>query len=135
MLVVVVLQIIFYLNVTNPTWDNIKILIEDGSLTNTGCVIIIKDKNFLTTTYSFEEYYVDQNVDGVWKSLPYVENNISNMLFYIPKHIPHTYEKILNWKNKYGELKAGSYRIRFEPNYFNKSLNEGKTLIIEFEII
>lgn len=130
--IILLLILIFYLNVTNPNWNNVSLSIKEDSVTSTGATIIINDKNFLTTTYLFDEYFIDKKVGDEWQVLPYTDNKISNSIGIIPSFIPHTLEKTINWNYRYGELEPGTYRIRFQPTSYNKYLPYGATLTIEF---
>ena len=130
--IILLLILIFYLNVTNPDLNNVSLSIKKDSVTSTGATIIINDKNFLTTTYSFDKYLIDKKIGSEWQMLPYTDNKISTFIAFEPPFIPHTLEKTLDWSYNYGELDPGTYRIRFQPTSYNKYLPYGTTLTIEF---
>jgi len=134
LILVIVLQFIWiaYVSITNPRWDNVHISIEEGSLTPIGVTLIIKNKNLITTNYSFaDNFYIDKNVNGQWINIP-DKSTINNDLPLV--YTPHNYKETLNWKYSHGELKTGTYRIRFEPKSYNDNFPFGTTLKIEFTL-
>lgn len=125
------LCIIFW-RISHPTWDKVYISIEDGSLNYTGATLIIKNKNFITTNYSFtDNFYIDKNINGQWINIP-DKSTIKN---HLPlASVPHIYKVKLNWQHSHGELSVGTYRLRFEPKSYLNNISYNTTITIEFTI-
>lgn len=114
LIIISIIMLIFYLNHLKyqnkqpKELENITIEIKEGTLTKTGATIIITDFNKKKNIYS-EEYRIDQKINQKWKEL---EGN--EVWFDLIGHLVnenHQLERELNWKDRYGELKPGEYRI------------------------
>ena len=132
-ILILLIFFIIYKHISNPTWDNVNISIKKDTLTSTSATIIIKNKNILKYTYNFnncyeDDYYIDKKIDSKWVQLlilpTYNLNHIIPGEFIAPATFPYKYETTINWENKYGKLdKNATYRIRFEPEYYNSIIN------------
>jgi len=85
----------------------VSLSIKDGTLTNTGVTLLLKNANDVDVQYG-EPYEIEIKKDGEWHKIN-VELN-----FNLPAYILKTKEikEIeLNWENGYGKLASGDYRI------------------------
>ena len=89
--------------------DNVYMTIKQDTLTTSGVTIIIDDKSEGKYLYG-DEYRIDK-YENEWKELSYIKSNIAwNLKAYIPDKLGKLEFK-LNWKDIYGELTPGRYRI------------------------
>lgn len=97
-------------NILEPSIDNVKMSIKEGSLSAISAKIIIEDKN--EEPFGYEEWFrIDKNENGEWKSLEPINDNFS---FTEPVFIPRKdgiLEMAVNWEELYGSLKPGKYRL------------------------
>ena len=90
------------------TLDKVSIEIKEGTLTNKGATIVIKDRNELPYSYG-EAYKLEKLEEKEWKALwnsYYAKNDVA----YIIGRDEKT-EIDLNWEEYYKELEKGKYRI------------------------
>lgn len=105
-------------NILEPSIDNVKMSIKEGSLSAISAKIIIEDKN--EEPFGYEEWFrIDKNENREWKSLEPINDNFS---FTEPVFIPREdgiLEMTANWEELYGSLKPGKYRLvkRAGENY------------------
>lgn len=106
-----------------PPWPNIvptmdfeesktmSMTIKDGTLTNKGCTVIIRDTNEEKEIFG-EEYRIDIYENNEWKQAEVIlkENYGWNLMGYLVGE-DGTREMKINWEWLYGELKSGHYRI------------------------
>lgn len=94
----------------NPV-DNVTMEIVEGTLTNTGAVIVITDLSGEDNTYG-EWYRIDKLEDGKWYELEdIVEGNVG---WHAIGHSVGEDNKLtmeVDWKWLYGSLENGKYRI------------------------
>ena len=92
--------------------NNSKVVmtIKEGTLTNTGATIVIKDNKQEENTYG-DWYRIDVYEDGEWKEAPTVIDDYNfNMIGYLTDETKEI-ELKTNWEDLYGKLKPGKYRI------------------------
>ena len=91
--------------------DVMSMTIKEGTLTNRGCTIIIKDESEDKEIFG-EEYRIDVFENNEWKQAEIIlkENYGWNLMGYLVGE-DGTREMKINWEWLYGELKPGHYRI------------------------
>lgn len=90
--------------------DNVKIEIQLDTVTKSGLTIIVTDNNKESYVWG-EEYEIQENVNGEWKTL---SSKISSYIDYsdaIGLDENNQFEQKINWTNIYGKLSKGVYRI------------------------
>ena len=125
---------VMHLEFTNPNWNNVYISIKENTLTYTEATFIIKNKNFISVDYLVDDYHIYKKNGDRWKQLPELSTNYPdnfNARISNPR-ILYTYERNINWENKYGKLDSGIYRIDFQFNSFNKPVSSSITISVEF---
>ena len=96
------------------TLDKVRIEIEEGTLTNKGATIVIKDYNELP--YSYGEYYhIERLTNGEWKELKSIDHNINDVGHIIGRDGQTTID--FNWEKAYGKLNPGKYKFVMEIDY------------------
>lgn len=96
------------------TLDKVSIEIEEGTLTNTGATIVIKDYNELP--YSYGEYYhIEKLTNGEWKEVKSIDHNINDIGHVIGRDGQTTID--FNWEKAYGKLNPGKYKFVMEIEY------------------
>lgn len=98
------------------------------SLSNTECKVKIVTMSCSHMTFG-EAYYVEKEVDGVFKKLDWKTEVFFHELAYLIKS-DQPYEKTYKWKDYLGELEKGKYRI--VTDFYRES--EKITAYFEFEI-
>ncbi len=90
--------------------NNVTMKIKEGTLTKTSATIVIEDKN--EEKYGYGQWFrIDRKENGDWKELEQINENFAfTDIAYIPKE-DGTIEIDENWKDLYGELQAGEYRL------------------------
>jgi hypothetical protein len=94
---------------TDRTIDKVSMTIKEGTLTKTGATVIIKDEN--ENPYNYEAWYrIDKNENGEWKELDaFAEVCWIKTDYQVKEDGTLELEEI--WKNIYGELEKGQYRL------------------------
>lgn len=111
--------------------ENVKMKIKEGTLTNKSATIIIIDNN--QKTYQYGEYYrLDIKENGIWKEMTQLGANYYNDIAYIVDK-NNQLELTHNWKEVYGELPLGEYRI-VKDTCVNNGCTELKYFSVEFTI-
>lgn len=117
-----------HVTVEANTVENVSMSIKEGTLTNTEATIIITDTN--ANKHGFDEWFrIDKKTDNGWEEAKILNYD------YIVNAIAYTIgengvaELKVNWKDLYGELEKGQYRMV-------KKLNGDRfsTIQVEFEI-
>ena len=104
--------------------DNIFMSIKDGSITPTGLTVIVDDKNEIKSNVLISMYYyIDKKIGNEWKEIYCYVSPIEIAI----GHLEYPHESPLDWSDELGELKPGTYRIRYYP-----ILNQSKE--VEFNI-
>ena len=89
--------------------EGLTMTIKDGTLTNTGATIIIKDESELKHVFG-EPFYIDKLEGEDWVTLKPNENVAFNLPAYSVDE-NDTLELTCNWSYLYGALKPGTYRL------------------------
>ena len=98
----------------NRDQEKVTLSIEEGSLTTTGCTLIIRDENAIP--YGWGEAYVVQEVlENGYAELKPKNELIFTDIGYVPNTDNEIKQKI-NWNVFYGSLKPGKYRL-VKPMY------------------
>lgn len=113
------------------TSSDVTLSIKEGTLTNTGATILLKNNGDKTYIYG-NPYVLEIKKDGHWRHINVVLN------FTMPAYginPGETKEIELNWKNGYGELAKGTYRIIKDIDYKKEDGNyETFNIAVEFNI-
>lgn len=112
------------------TDDLISMSIKEGSLSNDGATIIIDNKTENTFNYS-DNYWIEQNIKGTWYKLK--QNPVNVRVMDSKSILKDTIELSINWKQLYGALKSGKYRI-IKNFYMKDNDNINIYVSAEFEI-
>ena len=100
--------------------ENVKLEIKEGTLTNIGATVIITDKN--ENPYGWgEPYFIEVDEGGLWARLKYLSNFSWIEIAYALDENGQ-YEQKINWKDLYGELPPGNYRLGknvYDDGYIN----------------
>ena len=109
----IILFVLLILGVTgcnNNTGDkNVSLSVMDGTLTNIGVTLILKNDSVNDYSYG-EPYYIEKYINGKWEIL----KPINEMAFSLPAwglESGKSVEISVNWLNGYGQLESGKYRI------------------------
>ncbi len=121
-----VIMCLFIVGCSNKMSPDITMKIKEGTLTNAGATLIIKDKTGDDHTYG-DWYRIDKKENNGWvKQEPIVDDYYFNMIGYIADE-NNEVELPTNWESLYGELSKGEYRIV-------KTTLDGKEFYAEFTI-
>ncbi len=91
------------------TLENVTMIIKEGTLTNKGATIIIKDLNEEKCLFG-RAYHLEKYNDGKWEAL----KSKIDMIFTLEGLSVGENNELsfdLKWENYYGELNPGKYRI------------------------
>lgn len=105
--------------------DGVSMNIKEGTLTNVGATIILKNDSDIQVSYG-NPFSIEIKKDGEWK---YMETDGS---FTLPAFslMPKTSKEIdINWKYVYGELSIGEYRLKKSFHY-----EKGKDNYVSFSV-
>ena len=103
-----------YAEKPNRDQEKVKLSIEEGSLTTTGCTLIIKDENAIP--YGWGEAYMIQEVaENAYADLKPKNELIFTDIGYVPNK-DNEIRQTINWNVFYGSLKPGKYRL-VKPMY------------------
>lgn len=115
--------------VEKRSMDKVSVAIKDGTLTKEGATIVITDNNDFPYSYG-EDYNLQKLENGEWKDVQQIgPYNINDIACEVKED--RTAEMQLNWKNIYGELEAGHYKLNLAVSQ-NDSSNA--TVSTEFDI-
>lgn len=115
--------------VEKRSMDKVSLAIKDGTLTKEGATIVITDNNDFPYSYG-EDYNLQKLENGEWKDVQQIgPYNINDIACEVKED--RTAEMKLNWKNIYGELEAGHYKLNLAVSQ-NDSSNA--TVSTEFDI-
>ena len=100
----------------------VSIKIKEGTLTNTGATIIIRDTTDKDYSYG-EPYRIDKKENGKWKEVPRVREAafFNDLAYYLDENNEIVRE--INWEWIYGKLKPGTYRFVTEASDEKISVN------------
>ena len=134
LIIILILIIIFeliwiiYTNITNPNWNNAKILIKDNILTSTGATVIIKNP----AKQAIDDYNIYKKNGDRWERLDTIEGYDDIAIARLDTDIKRNYEENLDWSKKYGELEPGTYRIDLEFNDNENNTRYSRVISVEF---
>lgn len=123
LIIIITTSLIFYLSkkdfiiITTKTTqeitniEGIDINIKDNTLSNRGATIIITDQN--KNNYN-TKYRIDKLINNKWYELKTKKNTCEEIVYTLDEN--NTLELKLDWKEKYGNLSKGTYRIVKEVN-------------------
>lgn len=95
------------------TENDVSLSIKEGTLTNTGATIVLKNKSDKVFQYG-NPYEIEIKRDGKWHKIN-VEMFFTMPAFWLnPQEIK---EFELNWESGYGKLACGTYRIIKDISY------------------
>ncbi len=109
--------------------SGITISIKEGTLTNEGITLILKNDTDKLLRYT-EEYYVQVKQDNDWYNIN-AELFFTEPLWSLEAHGEK--EINLNWKYSYGTLPKGKYRI-IKKVYFENEKDQEFYISAEFNI-
>jgi len=99
-----------------PASEGVILEVKANSVSNTKLTLIIK--NIAPDEYIFgESYTIEKQVDGEWRQLPYVTENIAWIFIGYILEGDSTREIEIDWTWSYGELSSGYYRITKDFSY------------------
>ncbi len=90
--------------------DAITMNIKEGTLTKTSATVILQDKTNNESFGTGASFSIEKNVNGFWLELPKQAEISWIEIWYVPNE-DGIIEQNLNWKDLYGELDKGNYRI------------------------
>ena len=85
-------------------------IIKDGTLTKTSATVIIEDKN--EEKYNYSSWFrIDKKENEGWKEVNVIDEKYAfTDIAYLPDENGKV-EMNTNWKNLYGKLEKGEYRL------------------------
>lgn len=91
--------------------DGISMSIKEGTLTNKGATIIIKDTNGKGKYVYGTSFRIDKKVDDKWIALQTTDNNcaFTSMAYYVDDNGYLEFNQ--NWNCMYSSLENGTYRL------------------------
>ena len=93
----------------NNSDKKVSLLIKEGTLSNIGITLILKNDSVRDYSYG-EPYYIEKFQEGKWEKL----ETIHEMAFTLPAwnlESGKTVEISINWFYGYGQLESGKYRV------------------------
>lgn len=90
--------------------DKVSISIKEGTLTKDGTIIIITDMNDYPYDYG-NNFNIQELKNGKWHDIQENDTYFSSNDFNYKIKENRQAEIQLNWKDRYGELKAGHYKL------------------------
>ena len=93
----------------NITDKNITLKIKEGTLTNTGAVIVLDNNSDITISFG-EDYWLEIEQNGKWYSLKTINDFVVNTPLYHLKP-SESKEKSVDWGFAFGKFPRGKYRI------------------------
>ena len=107
--------------------DKVSIQIKESTLTKEGATIVITDKNDYPYVYG-KEYRIEKLENNEWKKIQSGNYEVDAIAYKTDNNGQVTME--FNWKDRYGELENGKYRLLMEINPGNPDT----AIYTEFEI-
>lgn len=93
--------------------DGVSMSIKNGTLTNSGAVIILKNDSDIDVSYG-NPYSIEIKKDGKWQK---IENDLYFTLPAFSLKSKTSKEIEINWEVGYGKLEKGEYRLIKEFDY------------------
>ena len=109
--------------------NDVTMSIKDGTLTDTGTTIILTNNSDKLLHYD-ATYEIEIKQNGEWHKIN-VELFFNEPLWDVKENKSKEIE--LNWKNEYGKLATGEYRIIKEV-YFENEIEQKFNIAVEFNI-
>lgn len=111
--------------------EDVTLSIKDGTLTNTGATLILTNKSNKDYEYG-NPYELEIKKGENWYKIE-VELNFNQPAFILKANESKEIE--INWKNGYGKLPKGTYRIIKEIDYeYEEVKYQSFNIAVEFEI-
>lgn len=111
--------------------NDVTMSIKDKTLTNTGATLVLTNNSDKIFQYG-NPYEIEIKKDGEWHKIN-VELNFNLQAFYLKSN--ESKEIKLNWKQEYGKLAEGTYRIVKDFDYEKeKGVFEKFNVAVEFTI-
>ena len=112
---------------------NTSMIIKEGTLTDTGCTIIITDTEKEEKHTYGEDYDIYVYKDDKWKSLR-TGDGWHNLIGYLVNK-DNKLEMDINWESAYGKLEPGKYKLVKEAGVSINDSYVGDAIVeVEFEI-
>ena len=91
--------------------EGITMSIKEGTLTDKGATVIIKDTNGSGTYIHGQSFRIDKKEDGKWVKPKTTDNNcgFNSMAYYVDKDGYLEFNQ--NWDCMYSSLEKGTYRL------------------------
>ncbi len=111
--------------------ENVSLSIKDGTLKNTGATLVLTNNSDKNYQYG-NPYEIEIKQDGVWHKIN-VELNFTLPSFDLKAN--ETKEIDLKWKDGYGKLAKGTYRIIKGIDYeYEEGKYQSFNVAVEFNI-
>ncbi len=94
----------------NRTLEKVKVEVVEESVTRTGATVIIIDNNDVNFSWNKEVYKIEQKQDNNWSEVTPNKNGFDITIGY-NRDENNQFKFELNWKQDYGSLQNGIYRI------------------------
>lgn len=110
--------------------SDVSLTIKDETLTNTSATLILKNNSDKKVEYG-EDYKIEIKKSGEWHKI-----NVDQW-FDLPAtevDVGESKEINLNWKDVYGKLKKGTYRIVKDIEYYGEESFKSINIAVEFII-
>lgn len=116
--------------INERTMDEISVAVREGSITNTGLVLDINDKNEIPYSYHTKYITIEKLENNEWKEVKTEENYKGlDKVYYSTRdgnlNLP------IDWDDKYGILGQGHYKLNLGILQGDSSI---KTVSVEFDI-
>ena len=90
--------------------SGVSLTIKSGTLTNTSATVIITDEN--DQKYSYEQWFrIDKKENDTWKEIDTISDDYTFITLAYNVGKDGTLEMKQDWKDLYGELESGTYRL------------------------
>lgn len=101
----------YYENLKEQTIDKVSMAIKEDTLSKTGVTIVITDENKVKYSFVRDNYKLEKNIFGnFWIELPLKSDGY--IIEPLGGHGANGITEMkIDWKERYGELKKGKYRI------------------------
>lgn len=90
--------------------SGVSLTIKSGTLTNTSATVIITDENNQKTSYG-QWFRIDKKENNTWKEVDKISDNYAFIALAYNVGEDGTLEMKQDWKDLYGELESGTYRL------------------------
>ena len=112
---------------------DVTLSIKEDSLTNTGATLLLKNNSDKTYSYG-NPFWIEKEQNGKWYKLETIEETAFTLPAYEIKS-GEVKELNLDWKDIYGKLTSGTYRIVKSISYqYEKDNYKTLDIAVEFNI-